>query len=134
MGDDRFAALFREIKERMADNTDPTDFDINSWTGKFNEQILENATKSFSCPKKQNTQKKKVAKKPAIWYTNSCSASKKRYQRTLNKMTKNPFDKSIQQQYLVARKDYMLHFKILVTKSGHQSDKILMSSHLNILS
>ena len=106
MGDDRFAALFREIKERMADNTDPTDFDINSWTGKFNEQILENATKSFSCPKKQNTQKKKVAKKPAIWYTNSCSASKKRYQRTLNKMTKNPFDKSIQQQYLVARKDY----------------------------
>ena len=92
MGDDRFAALFREIKERMADNTDPTDFDINSWTGKFNEQILENATKSFSCPKKQNTQKKKVAKKPAIWYTNSCSASKKRYQRTLNKMTKNPFD------------------------------------------
>ena len=27
----------------------------------------------------------------------------------------------------------MLHFKVLVTKSGHLSDKILISSHFNIL-
>ena len=104
--DGRFLALLKEIKNKMADNIDPTESDINNWTGKFNDQILENATKSFPCPKTRKNQKKKVVKKPAIWYTNSCSASKKRYQRTLNKMTKNPFDKGIQQQYLVARKDY----------------------------
>ena len=106
-GDQRFPSLLESIKTRMRTNQNPSEADIDEWTASFNEHLLDNATKSFPCRNREKKGKiRKPVAKPASWFTAACASNKKRLQRAVNKMNKDPFNKHLQQQFLCARKEY----------------------------
>lgn len=101
---------FAELQNTLAnmeEHTKPTQELLDHMVDKFNNGIINSATKSFPPkPSSSHRKQKPRQRKPAKWFNDECSKLRKSHRRALAKLDKNPYDTHLRELALHSRKKY----------------------------
>ena len=103
--DPTFGKLLLEIRNHDADQT--TQDKVDEWASSFNNSIVDNARKSFVMKRVASEKKNlKRPQRPAAWYNDNCIRAKNSLRRATNRLNKDPYNRSLQEQLVGRRKHY----------------------------
>ena len=96
----------RKNLEEVERNTQPNQDQVNGLIGLFNSSIIDTAIKTFPSKAVPKNKKKVKQHKPAKWFNDECSKTRKAHRRALAKLNKKPFDNHLRELAIHARKVY----------------------------
>ena len=100
---------FQELRKNLEEverNTQPNQDQVDGLIGLFNSSIIDTAIKTFPSKAVPKTKKKVKQHKPAKWFNDECSKTRKAHRRALAKLNKKPFDNHLRELAIHARKVY----------------------------